>query len=95
MRSVLDPKRHYKRENNKSTPPEFSQIGTVIEGSTEFLCGRIAKKDRKRTLVEENIAIERQSGRFRDRYKAIQAAKTSGKRAYYKSLLAKRRKIKK
>jgi hypothetical protein len=94
MRPVLDPKRHYKKENGKPAVPEFSQVGTVIEGPTEFFSGRIAKRDRKRTLVEETMAIERQSGRLRNRYEAIQATKTSGKKSCYKSLLAKRRRKK-
>jgi len=32
MRSVLDPKRHYKKEGSKPQIPEFSQVGTIIEG---------------------------------------------------------------
>jgi hypothetical protein len=91
MRTVLDPKRHYKKEDAKAKPPEFSQVGTVIEGSTEFFKARIAKKDRKNTFVEEAIALERESGKFRARYNAIQVAKTSGKRSYYKRLQGNRR----
>lgn len=91
MRTVLDPKRHYKKEDSKAKPPEFSHVGTVIEGPTEFFSARIAKRDRKSTFVEEAIALERESGQFKRRYNAIQAAKTSGKKAYYKGLRAKRR----
>lgn len=90
MRSVLDPKRHYKKESGKAKPPEFSQVGTVIQGPTEFFSARIAKKDRKSTFVEETLALEQDSGRFRAKYMDIQASKTSGKKAYYKNLRAKR-----
>ncbi|KAJ9196782.1 hypothetical protein DTO166G4_620 [Paecilomyces variotii] len=92
MRSVLDPKRHYKKGVDEGGIPKFSQVGTVVEGPTEFLSSRIPKKERKRTFVGEAMAAERQSGRFTAKYRDIQAAKTSGKKSYYKNLLAKRRK---
>ncbi|KAJ5166504.1 uncharacterized protein N7482_005285 [Penicillium canariense] len=95
MRSVLDPKRHYKKENGKAKPPEFSQVGTIIQGPTEFFSSRIAKKDRKKNFVEETLALERENRRFESKYRDIQATKTSGKKAFYKNLQAKRtRKIK-
>ncbi|KAJ5825516.1 hypothetical protein N7474_002654 [Penicillium riverlandense] len=90
MRSVLDPKRHYKKENGKAKPPEFSQVGTIIEGPTEFFSGRIAKKDRKKTFVEETMALERQNKRFASKYQDIQHTKQSGKKSFYKNLQAKR-----
>ncbi|KAF7714122.1 rRNA-processing protein [Penicillium ucsense] len=95
MRSVLDPKRHYKKENGKAKIPEFSQVGTIIQGPTEFFSSRITKKDRKKNFVEEVLAAERQNHRFESKYRDIQANKTSGKKAFYKELQAKRnRKLK-
>ncbi|KAB8237864.1 Fcf2 pre-rRNA processing-domain-containing protein [Aspergillus alliaceus] len=91
MRSVLDPKRHYKKENAKAQPPKYSQIGTIIEGPTEFFSGRITKKDRKKTFVEEVLAQERQTRRFESKYRDIQTSKQSGKKSFYKNLQAKRR----
>ena len=64
MRSVLDPKRHYKKENSKNDIPAYSQVGTIIEGPTEFYSSRIAKRDRRQTIMEEVIAQEKSSGRF-------------------------------
>ena len=90
MRGVLDPKRHYKKEGSKPKIPEFSQVGTIIEGPTEFFSGRLSNKDRKRTFVEEVLNTENASGRFKNKYGEIQAAKTSGKKAHYKALKAKR-----
>ncbi|KAJ5204053.1 uncharacterized protein N7498_004932 [Penicillium cinerascens] len=90
MRYVLDPKRHYKKENGKAKPPEFSQVGTIIQGPTEFFSGRIAKKDRKKTFVEETMAVERESRRFESKYRDIQSTKQSGKKAFYNNLRAKR-----
>ncbi|KNG81994.1 putative nucleolus protein required for cell viability [Aspergillus nomiae NRRL 13137] len=90
MRSVLDPKRHYKKENGKAQPPKYSQVGTIIEGPTEFFSGRIAKKDRKRTFVEEVLDQERHNRRFESKYREIQTSKQSGKKSFYKHLQAKR-----
>ncbi|KAL1608350.1 dTDP-fucopyranose mutase [Paraconiothyrium brasiliense] len=92
MRNVLDPKRHYKKSDSKSDIPAFSQVGTIIEGPTEFYSGRINNKDRHRTLVEEVLAQEEQSGKFKSKYENIIKSKTSGKKAFYKALQEKRRK---
>lgn len=87
---MLDPKRHYKKENGKFKVPTYSQVGTIIEGPTEFFSGRIAKKDRKKTFVEEAMVLEKETRRFESKYKDIQTAKQSGKKSYYKNLRAKR-----
>ncbi|EFR03318.1 rRNA-processing protein FCF2 [Nannizzia gypsea CBS 118893] len=90
MRSVLDPHRHYKKDNGKASIPEYSQVGTIIEGATEFFSARITKKERKNNFAQEVMAAEKESGRFKRKYAEIQAAKTSGKKAHYKKLKAKR-----
>lgn len=90
MRSVLDPKRHYKKENGKVRPPQYSHMGTIIEGPGEFFSGRVTKKDRKKTFVEEVLASERETHRFKLKYQGIQATKQNGKGLYYKNLRAKR-----
>ncbi|KAF2773486.1 Fcf2-domain-containing protein [Teratosphaeria nubilosa] len=91
MRNVLDPHRHYKKESGKMQPPVYSQVGTIKEGPTEFFSGRIENKQRKRTLVEEVLAGEQETGRFRRKYGDLQEKKTSGKKAFYKALKAKRK----
>lgn len=90
MRSVLDPKRHYKKEGGKAKLPVFSQVGTIMEGPTEFFSARIAKKDRKKTFVEEALALERETRRFGSKYSDIQSKKQSGKKSFYKQLRSKR-----
>jgi hypothetical protein len=92
MRNVLDPHRHYKKSDSKSDVPAFSQVGTIIEGPTEFYSGRINKKDRHQTLVEEVLAQEDHSGKFKSKYDNIIKSKTSGKKAFYKGVQDKRRK---
>jgi hypothetical protein len=91
MRSVLDPKRFYKKEVSKPQVPEYSQVGTIIEGPTEFFSARLTNKERKQTFVGEVLATEQATGRFRSKYGEIQAKKISGKKAHYKALQAKRR----
>ena len=86
MRNVLDPKRHYKKENAKTNAPEFSQVGTIIEGPTEFYSCRIPNRERKNTFVDEVLAAEESTGRFKRKYGDIQSSKTSGKKAHYKKL---------
>ncbi|MCJ1367739.1 hypothetical protein MMC16_006873 [Acarospora aff. strigata] len=90
LRSVLDPKRHYKKEDTRRTAPQFSQVGTILEGPTEFYSARLLQKDRKKTFVDEVLAGEKTSGRFKRKYSDIQAAKSSGKKAHYNELKARR-----
>ena len=90
MRSVLDPKRHYKKDKGAPQVPKFSQLGTLVEGPTEFYSARIQNRDRKRTLAEEVMAGEQETGRFKQKYNDIQVKKTSGKKAHYKDLMKRR-----
>jgi hypothetical protein len=92
MRNVLDPKRHYKKDNSKNDIPAFSQVGTIVEGATEFFSSRIKNRERKQTFLEEVISQEQESGRFQRKYEDINKAKASGKKAHYKSVQAKRNK---
>ena len=90
VRSVLDPQRHYKKDSLKKIVPDFSEVGRIIEGPTERYSARLPNKDRKRTLVEEVLASESSTGRFKRKYSEIQIHKSSGKKAYYKDLKSKR-----
>ncbi|KAI5290240.1 hypothetical protein KEM54_002112 [Ascosphaera aggregata] len=90
MRNVLDPHRHYKKDSSKGKIPEFSQIGTVIQGPTEFFSSRIVKRDRKKTFLDE-VATDRTSrGKFSTKYNDIQEKKRSGKKEHYKKVMKKR-----
>ena len=91
MRNVLDPHRHYKKDGGKMKPPEYSQVGTIMEGATEFYSCRIENKKRKRTFVEEVLAGEQETGRYKKKYLELQGRKTSGKKAFYQALKAKRK----
>ncbi|KAI9122787.1 hypothetical protein K1719_005676 [Acacia pycnantha] len=57
LRGAIDPKRHYKKSDSKSkTLPKYFQVGTVVESSEDFFSGRLTKKERKATLVDELLS---------------------------------------
>ncbi|XP_078496550.1 deoxynucleotidyltransferase terminal-interacting protein 2 [Lissotriton helveticus] len=55
MRSAIDPKRFYKK-NDREGFPKYFQVGTVVDSAVDFYHSRIPKKQRKRTIVEELLA---------------------------------------
>ncbi|XKL67430.1 hypothetical protein PGB90_002921 [Kerria lacca] len=57
MRSALDPKRFYKKNDMKKIP-KFFQIGRVVDSPIDFYSSRIPKRKRKRTIVEELMIDE-------------------------------------
>lgn len=71
--------------------PEYSQVGTIVEGPTEFFSGRVENKQRKKNFVEEVLAGEQETGRFKRKYGEVQNRKGSGKKAFYKALKAQRK----
>jgi len=73
-RNYMDPKRFYKKADNLDNVP-FVQRGTVIEGPTEYFSGRLTKKERKQTLVDELIAT--QSDYAKRKYAQMQRDKQS------------------
>jgi hypothetical protein len=92
LRSVLAMgKQHFKKDTRKDPFPEFSQIGTLVEGPTEFYSARLTKKERKRTLVEEVLSSGQALSKFKSKYNEIQERKSSGKKAHYKKVVARRR----
>ncbi|XP_066153210.1 deoxynucleotidyltransferase terminal-interacting protein 2 [Euwallacea fornicatus] len=55
MRSVLDPKRFYKK-NDLKVLPKYFQVGKVLDAPLDFYNNRLTKKERKRTLVDELLS---------------------------------------
>ncbi|KAI5864577.1 Fcf2-domain-containing protein [Durotheca rogersii] len=90
MRDVLDSKRFYRKDTLKALVPDFSSVGTIVEGPTDFYSARLTKKERKRTLLEEVLETEDVTRKFKSKYGQIQAVKTSGKKGHYKKMMAKR-----
>lgn len=89
--TALDPHRHYKKESLKPRMPRYAHVGRIVEGPTEFYSARLSRKERKRNLMEELLATETVSGKFKSKYRDIQTRKSSGKKAFYRNFLSKRR----
>ncbi|XP_015212238.2 deoxynucleotidyltransferase terminal-interacting protein 2 [Lepisosteus oculatus] len=82
MRSALDPKRFYKK-NDREGFPKYFQVGTVVDDPVDFYHARIPKKQRKRTIVEELIADAEFRSYNKKKYKQIlaeRAALAAGKK---------------
>ncbi|KAF7990011.1 hypothetical protein HCN44_008685 [Aphidius gifuensis] len=93
MRSVLDPKHFYKK-NDRSGFPKYFQVGKVVDSPVEYYNGRLTKKQRKNTIVEELMANAEFSKYNKRKYNEIVSEKQkthhkAHKRA--KKLKAKRR----
>ncbi|KAK4309308.1 hypothetical protein Pmani_019034 [Petrolisthes manimaculis] len=74
MRSVLDPRRHFKTSDMKVLPKYF-QIGTVMDSPLDFYSSRVPKKKRKRTLAEEILHDEEALRYQKRKYTEIVATK--------------------
>jgi tryptophanyl-tRNA synthetase len=84
-------KQFFKRDTRKDFVPEYSQVGTIIAGATDGTNGRLTRKERKRTIVEEVLSGENLN-KFKSKYQDIQVQKSSGRKGHYKKLVAGRRK---
>ncbi|XP_016367144.1 deoxynucleotidyltransferase terminal-interacting protein 2-like isoform X1 [Sinocyclocheilus rhinocerous] len=81
MRSAMDPKRFYKK-NDREGPPKYFQVGTVVDNPIDFYSSRIPKKQRKRTMVEELLADAEFRSYNKKKYQEImteKAAQAAGK----------------
>lgn len=70
MRSVLDPKRFYKK-NDLKVLPKYFHIGKVMDSPLDFYNSRMTKKERKRTIVDELMADAEFSKYNKRKYKEI------------------------
>nr|XP_012146643.1 PREDICTED: deoxynucleotidyltransferase terminal-interacting protein 2 isoform X2 [Megachile rotundata] len=81
MRSVLDPKRFYKK-NDLKVLPKYFQIGKVVNSPLDYYSGRLTKKERKKTIVDELMADAEFSKFNKRKYKEIIDEK---KKTHYKA----------
>lgn len=81
MRSVLDPKRFYKK-NDLKVLPKYFQIGKVVDSPLDYYSGRLSKKERKKTIVDELMADAEFSKFNKRKYKEIIEEK---KKTHYKA----------
>lgn len=78
MRSVLDPKRFYKK-NDLSVLPKYFQIGKVVSSPLDYYNERGMKKEKKKTLVDQLLAEAEFNKLNKRRYKEIIEQKGRGK----------------
>ena len=71
--------------------PEYSAVGTIIEGPSEYYSARLSRQERKESFVSEAMEVESREGRLADRYGQLQTRKRSGKKGFYRALQARRK----
>ncbi|XP_028133790.2 deoxynucleotidyltransferase terminal-interacting protein 2 [Diabrotica virgifera virgifera] len=70
MRSVLDPKHFYKK-NDLKVLPKYFQVGKVMDSPLDYYNNRLTKKERKKTLVDELLADAEFNKYNKRKYKEI------------------------
>lgn len=70
MRSALDPKHFYKK-NDMQVLPKYFHIGKVVDTPLDFYNSRLTKKERKKTIVDELIADAEFAKYNKRKYKEI------------------------
>lgn len=86
-------KQFFKKDSRKPLVPEYCQVGTIIAGATDGQNNRLTRKERKRSIVEEILASDNVK-KLKSKYDDIQKHKRSGKKEFYKKLVAGRRRRK-
>ncbi|KAK4227610.1 Fcf2 pre-rRNA processing-domain-containing protein [Podospora fimiseda] len=84
-------KQHFKKDSRKDFVPEYSVVGTIIAGATDGANQRLTRKEKKRSIVEEVLSADNVS-KFKSKFHEIQEKKKSGKKGFYKKVVAGRRK---
>ena len=79
MRNYLDPKRFYKKPDKMR---RILHVGTVIEGPSEYRSGRLTKKERKSTILEEVMHDAKLKDYSKRKFMEIQAQKANKRRPY-------------
>lgn len=88
MRGLLDPK--HRKKALRAKEPEYSQMGEVISGPTDFYSSRLTKKERSKTILGEwSMSLDKH--KLEKKYTEIQHGKASGKKAFYKKLVSQRK----
>lgn len=70
MRSALDPKQFYKKNDRKALPKHF-HIGKIMDSPVDYYSTRLTKKERKRTIVDELMADAEFTKYNKRKYKEI------------------------
>ncbi|XP_054272942.1 deoxynucleotidyltransferase terminal-interacting protein 2 [Macrosteles quadrilineatus] len=81
MRSILDSKHFYKK-NDLKVLPKYFEIGKVLDSPADFYHNRVPKKERKRTIVEELLADAEFQKKSKKKYREIVAQRN---KTHYKA----------
>lgn len=74
LRAAMDTKRFYKTPDSTKFPTYF-QVGTVVQGPTDFYGSRMTKKERRTSITEELLADQELKQQRKRRFGRLQAAK--------------------
>ncbi|KAK1236795.1 hypothetical protein MKX07_005914 [Trichoderma sp. CBMAI-0711] len=88
MRNVLDPK--HQKKALRAAAPEFSHVGRVVASPFEPRSARLGSREKKKTLLESIMSVHNDA-KLDSKYSSVQEKKREGRKAYYKSVVAKRR----
>ncbi|OLY78585.1 rRNA-processing protein fcf2 [Smittium mucronatum] len=77
LRSVIDPKRFYKRDSKRNEIPAHFQFGRIIEGPADFYSSRMTNRERKSTIVDELLADSQATSYLKKKFKQEQSARES------------------
>lgn len=75
LRKFIFPNRFYKSLGTEKSMHRFYQVGTVQDQPEEFFSGRLPRRERKKTFVEEILSDRDLRTTTKERYKKIQAEK--------------------
>ncbi|KAJ1666313.1 rrna-processing protein fcf2 [Coemansia sp. RSA 1813] len=84
LRNVLDPKQFYKKGTVGKEAPKYFEMGTIIEGPTEFYSSRLTKKERRGNLVDELLADKQTRDYFKRKVSEIHTQNKSGNSKWYR-----------
>ncbi|KAJ1799521.1 rrna-processing protein fcf2 [Coemansia sp. RSA 2399] len=84
LRNVLDPKQFYKKGTIGKEAPKYFEMGTIIEGPTEFYSSRLTKKERRGNLVDELLVDKQARDYFKRKVNEIHAQNRSGNNKWYR-----------
>lgn len=73
-RTYLDPKKFYKSSEKQQS---IVQLGTVIEGASEYYSSRLTKKQRRSNLTEEILADPSTADYAKNKFKKMSQEKTA------------------
>lgn len=78
MRGALDSKRFYRASDNGKGLPKYFQLGTLVEGAEEGVRGRMGKRTRKGSMLQELMTDDAVRKRAKQQFLKSQAEHSAG-----------------